>query len=68
MENMTPEQKIVYALANSKYITNVGEVVKALEDPEFAKQLIGGEEIDDDCDHESLSKPEIDEVFDNDNE
>lgn len=67
MSEMTPEQKIIYGLANSKYITNVGEVVEALRNPDFAKQLLGDHNVDgEDCDHEALSHPEIQEVFDND--
>lgn len=75
---LTIEQKIVKHLANCGYITRVGDVVKALAEPEYAEQLIIGTtgdipdinddgSISGDCDHESLTNEEIQEVFDNDN-
>ena len=63
----TIEQQIVYSLANSKQLTQVGDVSRALRDPEYAKVLLGREEgISGECDHDPLSNPEIQVVFDND--
>ena len=78
MDELTLEQKIVRFLAKKGYITNVGDVITALRDNEYAKKLITGNDIpglDDeietggsaDCDHEALTNAEIQEVFDNDN-
>lgn len=78
MSELTLEQKIVKYLAKKGYITNVGDVTTALRDNEYAKKLITGNDIpglddeietggSDDCDHESLTNEEIQEVFDNDN-
>lgn len=67
MSELTIEQKIVEHLANLRILNNVGDVTAALKNPEYANFLVigdaGGVE---DCDHESLSNPEIQEVFDND--
>lgn len=77
MSEMSLEQKIVKYLAKKGYITNVGDVITALKDNEYAKKLITGNDIpgladeieiggSGDCDHEALSNEEIQEVFDND--
>lgn len=80
MSELTLEQKIIKKLALQGYLTNVGDVTTALEDNEYAKKLITGNDIpglDDEidgsnnpaeCDHEALTNEEIQEVFDNDNE
>lgn len=80
MSELTLEQKIVKHLASQGYLTNVGDVTTALEDNEYAKKLITGNDIpgiDDEtngsnnpaeCDHEALTNEEIQEVFDNDEE
>lgn len=80
MKNLTTEQKIIQYLAEMGIITQVGEIAEALKDEKYAKFLITGdglsdevreeygENIDGDCDHESLSNEEIQEVFDNDEE
>lgn len=84
--NLTLEQKIIKRLAEMGYITNVGDVVTALEDILYAEIMVRAEgepglkdDIKDaiesgeiegggsDCDHESLTNEEIQEVFDNDN-
>lgn len=72
-KELTNDQKIICSLANRKLITQVGEVAAALEDPEYAIELlnfdvpedneIGG---DGECNHEALTIEEIQEVFDND--
>ena len=88
MEGLTLEQKIIKYLADKGYITNVGDVVTALKDFQYAEKMvtvkgmpgikddikdaiisgeIDGEINDGDCDHESLTNEEIQEVFDNDN-
>lgn len=81
MNEMSIEQKIVYHLADSGFITSVGDVQEAMKSLSYAKLLITGDGIEDDvkdaidkgeieveglCDHEPLSNPEIDVVFDND--
>lgn len=75
---MTTEQKIIQYLARVGLLTQVGMVDAAMDDPEYAKTLITGDGIEDevreeygeniegDCDHESLTNEEIQEVFDND--
>ena len=80
MAKLTTEQKIIKYLAELGSITQVGEVSKALIDQDYAEFLITGngledevreeygENIEGDCDHESLSNEEIQVVFDNDNE
>ena len=79
MSELTLEQKIVKHLASQGYLTNVGDVTTALEDNEYAKKLITGNDVpglDDetngsgeaDCDHEALKNEERQEVFDNDEE
>lgn len=71
MSELTIEQKIVKHLANLRVLNSVGDVTEALKDPEYANFLIIGEPGgvgDEDCDHEALTKPEIQEVFDNDND
>jgi hypothetical protein len=69
------EQKVVLHLANYGYITNVGDVMRAMVDQAYAEFLILGTGIPDipsdpegdgDCDHEALTDEEIQEVFDND--
>lgn len=83
MSALTLEQKIIKKLALQGYITNVGDVTTALEDNEYAKKLITGNDVpglDDEingsggsdtpaeCNHEALTNEEIQEVFDNDEE
>lgn len=79
MENLTIEQKIILQLAKRGYITKVGEISTALIDPEYAERLLQGADttipdinddgsIDGECNHEALTNPEIQEVFDNDEE
>lgn len=80
MKNLTTEQKIIQYLAGIGIITQIGEIAKALKDEEYAKFLVTGdglkdevseeygENIDGNCEHESLSNEEIQEVFDNDEE
>lgn len=83
LDKMSIEQKIVYHLAESGFITSVGDVSEAMKSLSYAKYLITGDGIEDDvkdavdkgeieieglCDHESLTNPEIDVVFDNDEE
>lgn len=75
---MTTEQKIVQYLAKVGLLTQVGMVDAAMADPEYAKTLMTGDGLEDevreeygenierDCDHESLTNEEIQEVFDND--
>jgi hypothetical protein len=77
---MTTEQKIVQYLAKVGLLTQVGMVDAAMADPEYAKTLMTGDGLEDevreeygeniegDCDHESLTNEEIQEVFDNDEE
>lgn len=69
--NLSIEQKIVLHLANQGYITSVGDVTRALKEQEYAEYLVTGNGLSDDfesadCNHESLTKEEIQEVFDND--
>lgn len=76
LEILTPEQKIIKYLATTGYLTSVGDVSKALEDSDYADYLITGDGLYDeivdsgiiggDCNHESLTNEEIQEVFDND--
>lgn len=74
MNNLTPEQEIVKLLAQRKLLTDITLITAALADPEIAEQIIGDiapnypGDGDGDCDHESLSNEEIQEVFDNDEE
>jgi hypothetical protein len=83
MKELTLEQKIVTYLADKGYITNVGDVTRALKDMLYAEKMITGNEIpglkDDieeeglgggtsECNHKALTNEEIQEVFDNDNE
>ena len=76
--SMTIEQKIVADLAKQRILTRPYIIGKAMEDAEYAKMLITGDGLDDEvkeqygeniegeCDHESLTNEEIQEVFDND--
>lgn len=78
MRNMTIEQKIVADLAKKRILTYPYVINRAMEDAEYAKKIITGDGLDDevreqygeniegDCDHESLTNEEIQEVFDND--
>lgn len=71
ISKLSIEQKIVLHLANTGFLTNVGDVTRALVDQPYAEYLITGNGLSDDipeaeCDHESLSNDEIQEVFDND--
>lgn len=67
---LSVEQKIVLHLANLGYFTSVGDVTRALKEQAYAEYLITGNGLSDDiisdCEHEALSKEEIQEVFDND--
>ena len=75
---MTIEQKIVRYLADNKILTKPYEISEALNNQSYAAKLITGDGLDDevkeqygeniegDCDHESLTNEEIQEVFDND--
>jgi hypothetical protein len=77
---MTIEQKIVADLAKKKILTRPYVISKAMDEAEYAKIIITGDGLDDevkeqygeniggDCDHESLTNEEIQEVFDNDTE
>lgn len=73
---MTIEQQIIQDLAKQGILTKVWDVHEALKDSEYANKLITGnglkdeieEEVTNDCEHESLTNDEIQEVFDNDNE
>lgn len=73
-KELTNDQKIICSLANRKLITQVGEVAAALEDPEYAIELLNFDVPEDneigggdgECDHEALTIEEIQEVFDND--
>jgi len=77
-ENLTIEQQIIDYLAYMKVMTRPYVIDRALKDQEYAKEIITGnglsDEIEDsgmggsDCDHEALTNPEIQEVFDNDEE
>ena len=42
MENLTLEQKIVKYLADKGYITNVGDVTRALRDILYAEKMVSG--------------------------
>ena len=69
--NLTVEQRIVLHLANLGYFTSVGDVTRALKEQAYAEYLVTGNGLSDDiisgdCEHEALSKEEIQEVFDND--
>lgn len=66
--NLSVEQKIVLHLANTGYLTNGGDIQRALVDQSYAEHLITGNGLSDDidCDHEPLSNEDIQEVFDND--
>lgn len=87
MENLTLEQKVILHLAKKGYLTNGGDIQRALKEFEYAdkmvlaegepglnddikKGIISGdiqiEGIGEDCQHEALTKSEIQEVFDND--
>lgn len=45
MENLTLEQKIVKYLADKGYITNVGDVTRALRDILYAEKMVTGNNI-----------------------
>ena len=72
MAELTNDQKVIRFLALTRMLTKVGEVTAALEDPEYANELLDfdipedNEMGGDDCNHEALSLEEIQEVFDND--
>jgi hypothetical protein len=73
MAKWTNDQKVIRFLAETKLLTQVGEITAALADPEYATELLNfdipeDDEIGGDCEHEALSFDEIQEVFDNDNE
>lgn len=77
---MIIEQKIVADLAKKKILTRPYVISKAMDEEEYAKKIITGDGLDDeikdqygenigeDCGHESLTNEEIQEVFDNDTE
>lgn len=71
---LTVEQKVVLHLAEIGFLTNGGDIQRALRDPEYAKFLVTGNGLADDfpscddpdhehCDHEPLSNEEIERVF-----
>ena len=85
---LTLEQKVVLHLAKKGYLTNSGDIQRALKEFEYANRMITAlnepglkDDIKDaiesgeieggggsaDCEHESLTNEEIQEVFDNDN-
>lgn len=80
MNTLSIEQKIIKHLANIGFLSSVGDVTEALKSQQYAEWLITGDGIDDevkeqygeniegDCNHESLTNEEIQEVFDNDTE
>lgn len=73
MKTMTLEQKIIRQLANRGYLTNVGDIARAMREPEYAEKLLTGNmggipDGDGECDHIALTNDEIQEVFDNDNQ
>lgn len=74
MAELTNDQKVIKFLAETRMLTQVGEITAALEDPEYATELLNfdipedDEIIGGDCNHEALSFDEIQEVFDNDND
>lgn len=45
MKELTLEQKIVKYLAEKGYITNVGDVTRALKDILYAEKMITGNEV-----------------------
>lgn len=70
---LSVEQKVVLHLARTGYLTNGGDIQRALVDQKYAEYLVTGNGLSDefpggegDCDHEPLSKEEIKEVFTND--
>lgn len=66
-KNLTLEQKIVYFLAKKGYITNVGDVTKALRDFMYAEKMLtveGEPGIKDDI-KESISNGEIEGIEQN---
>lgn len=74
---MTIEQKVILYLAKKGVLTKVWDVYEALNDTSYADKLITGnglaDEIEEEfgknpeeCNHESLTNDEIQEVFDND--
>lgn len=71
MTKLTNDQKVIKYLALTRMLTQVGEVTAALEDPEYATELLDFDIPEDgeggDCNHEALTIDEIQEVFDNDN-
>lgn len=80
MNTLSIEQKIIKHLANTGFLSSVGDVAEALKRQQYAEWLITGDGLDDevkeqygeniggDCGHESLTNEEIQEVFDNDEE
>ena len=72
MTKLTNDQKVIKFLAETRMLTQVGEVTTALNDPEYATELLDFDIPEDDemdgenCNHEALSLAEIQEVFDND--
>lgn len=75
ISDLTIEQKVIYYLTKIGLIPNLTEAWEALRNPDYADFLVTGNGLSDefgsesaDCDHESLSVDEIQEVFDNDEE
>lgn len=77
--DLTLEQQILKYMAETKKFTCIIDLAKALKEPEYAKELITGNGLDDEiqnsgggssaeCEHKALTNDEIQEVFDNDNE
>lgn len=75
MSELTVEQKVIKYLTKIGIITNLTEAWEALRNPDYANLLVTGDglfdEIQDaglveECNHESLTNDEIQEVFDND--
>lgn len=89
MENLTLEQKVILQLAKRGYLTNAGDIQRALKEYDYANIMVsalGDPGLSDDikegitsgnieiegigeiCMHDALTKEEIQEVFDNDDE
>ena len=75
--NLSIEQKVVLHLAKTGFLTNGGDIQRALVDQPYAEYLVTGNGLSDDfpscddpdhehCEHEALTNEEIQEVFDND--
>lgn len=71
---LSVEQKVVLHLAKTGFLTNGGDIQRALVDQPYAEYLVTGNGLSDDfpscddpdhehCDHEPLSNDEIERVF-----